>query len=158
VEAIRALMVAKRSARRERTQAINQARALIVTGPGGLRARFARHTAAQLVSELAGLRPRLGEVPGYATRVALRELGRRARFLDAQIEHLDELIVPLVTARARPCCPVRSRPGYRRPAADRRRGSPRAAAQRGGLGAPVRGRADPALAGEGDPLAAQSRR
>jgi len=39
-------------------------------------------------------------VPGYATRVALRELGRRARFLDAQIEHLDELIVPLVTARA----------------------------------------------------------
>ena len=39
-------------------------------------------------------------MPGYATRVALRELGRRARFLDAQIEQLDELIVPLVTARA----------------------------------------------------------
>ena len=33
VEAVRALMVAKRSARSERTQAINQARALIVTGP-----------------------------------------------------------------------------------------------------------------------------
>ena len=33
VEAIRALMVAKRSARHERTQAINQARALILTGP-----------------------------------------------------------------------------------------------------------------------------
>jgi hypothetical protein len=33
VEAIRALMVAKRSARHERTQAINQARSLIVTGP-----------------------------------------------------------------------------------------------------------------------------
>ena len=39
-------------------------------------------------------------MPGYATRVALRELGRRARFLDAQIEQLDELIVPLVTGRA----------------------------------------------------------
>ncbi len=37
--------------------------------------------------------------PG-ADRVALRELGRRARFPDAKIEHLDELIVPLVTARA----------------------------------------------------------
>lgn len=32
VEAIRALMVAKRSARSERTQTINQARALILTG------------------------------------------------------------------------------------------------------------------------------
>jgi transposase len=42
VEAIRALMVAKRSARGERTQTINQARALIVTGPDELRARFAR--------------------------------------------------------------------------------------------------------------------
>ncbi len=100
VEAIRALMVAKRSGRSERTQAINQARALIVTGPDELRARFARHPAAQLVSELAALRPRPGEVPGYATRVALRELGRRARFPGAQIDHLDELIVPLVTARA----------------------------------------------------------
>jgi len=43
VEAIRALMVAKRSARNERTQAINQARALLVTGPDDLRARFAGH-------------------------------------------------------------------------------------------------------------------
>jgi len=100
VEAIRALMVAKRSARHERTQAINQARALIVTGPDELRARFAGHTPAALVSAIAALRPRGGDVPGYATRVALRELGRRARFLDAQLDRLDELIGPLVTARA----------------------------------------------------------
>jgi transposase len=100
VEAIRALMVAKRSARNERTQAINQARSLIVTGPDDLRARFARHTVAALVAELAALRPRRGDVPGYATRIALRELGRRAQFLDAQLERLDELIVPLVGARA----------------------------------------------------------
>ena len=57
VEAIRALMVAKRSARNERTQAINQARSLIVTGPGDLRARFAKHTVTALVSDLAALRP-----------------------------------------------------------------------------------------------------
>ena len=100
VEAIRALMVAKRSARNERTQAINQARSLIVTGPEDLRARFARHTVAKLVSDLATLRPRPGDVPAYATRIALRELGRRAQFLDAQIGHLDELIVPLVATRA----------------------------------------------------------
>ena len=100
VEAIRALIVAKRSATGERTQTINQARALIVTGPDDLRARFARHTAAALVAELASLRPRPGDVVGYATRIALRELGRRAEFPGAQLERLNELIVPLVTARA----------------------------------------------------------
>ena len=100
VEAIRALMVAKRSARSERVQTINQARALVVTGPDDLRTRFARHTAAGLVSGLASLRPRHGDVVGYATRIALRELGRRAEFLDAQLERLDELIAPLVAARA----------------------------------------------------------
>jgi transposase len=100
VEAIRALMVARRSARAERTQAINQARALIVTGPEELRVRFAGHRAARLAAGVAALRPRPGDVPGYATRVALRELGRRVRFLDAQVERLDELIVPLAAARA----------------------------------------------------------
>src|SRR5437868_10095222 len=57
VEAIRALMVAKRSARAGRTQANGQARALIVTGPDELRARFAGHRPAQLVEAIAALRP-----------------------------------------------------------------------------------------------------
>ena len=100
VEAIRALMVAKRTARSERTQTINQARALVLTGPDDLRVRFAQHTTAKLVAGLAVLRPRPGEVVGYATRVALRELGRRAEFLDDQLERLDELLIPLVSARA----------------------------------------------------------
>jgi transposase len=80
VEAIRALMVARRSAAGERTRAINQARALILTGPDDLRARFARHAVAALVAETAVLRPRPGSTVGYATRIALRELGRRAQF------------------------------------------------------------------------------
>src|SRR5215470_12104426 len=100
VEAIRALMVAKRSARSERTQTINQARALIITGPDELRARFARHAPADLVAELAALRPRPGSMVRYHTLLSLRELGRRAQFLDGQQARLDELIVPLVTARA----------------------------------------------------------
>src|SRR5207344_1145681 len=41
-----------------------------------------------------------GDVPGYATRIALRELGRRVQFPDTQIGHLDELISPLAGARA----------------------------------------------------------
>ena len=100
VKAVRALMVAKRSARSERTQAINQARALIVTGPEDLRARFAAHATADLVAELAALRPRPGAVVGYHTPIALRELGRRAEFLDSQIACLNALIVPLVTGHA----------------------------------------------------------
>jgi transposase len=100
VEAIRALMAAKRSARHERTQANGQARALIVTGPDDLRARFAGHCAARLAEAIAALRPRPGDAADYAIRVALRELGRRVEFPDGQLERLDELITPLVTARA----------------------------------------------------------
>jgi transposase len=100
VEAIRALMVAKRSARAERTQANGQARALLVTGPDDLRARFAGLTAAALAESIAALRPRPGDAAQYAVRVALRELGRRVEFLDGQLDRLDDLIVPLVTARA----------------------------------------------------------
>ena len=100
VEAVRALMVAKRSAAGERTRTINQARALVLTGPDDLHARFTRHATADLVAELAALRPRPGAVVGYHTRIALRELGRRAEFLDSQILCLDALIVPLVTGHA----------------------------------------------------------
>lgn len=100
VEAIRSLMVAKRSARHERTQAINQARALVLTGPDELRARFAGLRAAALAEAVAALRPRPGDAAGYSLRIALRELGRRVEFPDARIERLDDLIVPLVTARA----------------------------------------------------------
>lgn len=57
VEAIRALMVAKRSARGERTRSVNQARSLVVTGPDDLRARFERHSTDALAAELAALRP-----------------------------------------------------------------------------------------------------
>src|SRR5262249_21395660 len=99
-EAIRALMVAKRSARSERIQTINQARALIVTGPDDLRARFARHAPAELVAGLGSLRPRPGSMVRYHTLLSLRELGRRAQFLDGQLQRLDEFIVPPVTARA----------------------------------------------------------
>jgi transposase len=88
-------MVAKRTARSQRTQTNSQARALILTGPDDLRARFAQRTAAALVAGIALLRPRPGDAAGYATRFALREPGRRAELPGGQIERLDELVVPL---------------------------------------------------------------
>jgi transposase len=159
VEAIRALMVAKRSAAGERTQTINQARALVLTGPEDLRARFTGHTAAALVAELASLRPRPGSTVGYATRIALRELGRRAEFLDGQLERLDELIGPLVAARGpRAARPLRDRPQHRGTAAHRSRGPSRATAQRGRLGAPVRRRPHPGILRQDRPPPSQPRR
>ena len=100
VEAIRALMVAKRSAKSERTQTINQARAIVLTGPDDLRIQLAGLSAAEFVAKVAALRPRQGEIVDYATRMAVRELGRRVEFLDEQLERLDELIVPLVRIQA----------------------------------------------------------
>ena len=72
---------------------------MIITGPDDIRARFTGQAPAELLAELAALRPRPGSMVRYHTLLALRELGRRAQFLDAQLERLDELIVPLVTAR-----------------------------------------------------------
>jgi len=100
VEAIRALVVAKRTARAQRTQTISQARALIITGPDDIRARFTGHTPAGLVAGLAALRPRPGDTVRYHTLLSLRELGRRAQFPGAQLGRLQDLITPLVTARA----------------------------------------------------------
>jgi hypothetical protein len=84
VEAIRVLMVAKKSARHERTQAINQARALILTGPDELRSRFAGLRAGALAEAVAALRPRPGDAAEYSLRVALRELGRTAASLQGE--------------------------------------------------------------------------
>jgi transposase len=100
VEAIRTLMVTKRSARRDRTATINQMRALVSTAPDDIRVRFARHSTLSLVVEAAAMRPRSGEIVGYATRVALRELGRRALYLAEEIDRVEELLVPLVIDRA----------------------------------------------------------
>jgi transposase len=100
VEAIRVLVVAKRSARTERIATINQCRSLVFTGPEDIRARFSGHSTGALVDELVGLRPKAGEIVGYSTRIALRELARRVEFLEAQGDRLDELLSPLVTLRA----------------------------------------------------------
>ena len=93
-------MVTKRSARRDRTSTINQMRALVSTAPDDIRTRFARHTTVLLVTETATMRPRPGEIVDYTTRIALRELGRRAAYLAEEIDRVDELLAPLIADRA----------------------------------------------------------
>jgi transposase len=101
VEAIRALRVARRSAVKARTQAINQLRALLLTGPAELREQLRDLTAGALIETCARLRPTTDLAdPVQATKAALRRLARRHQQLSEEIRELDAELAPLVTARA----------------------------------------------------------
>lgn len=101
VEAVRVLRVARRSAVKARTQAMNQIRNLLVTAPAMLREQVAGLDRAALIRTLARLRPG-DEVsrPLTATRASLRRLARRHQAMDAEIAELDAEIGPLVKQAA----------------------------------------------------------
>lgn len=101
VEAIRALVVAKRSARSTKIKSLNQIRHLSFTAPDELRERLKGCSRHHLAAEAAALRPRPGGDPVImATKTALRTLGRRVLALDDEKATLDELLADLVTATA----------------------------------------------------------
>jgi transposase len=98
VEAIRALLVAKRSAREGRLRALNQMRQLSYTGPDQLRSRLKGRSITELVADTAAMRPRAsGDQVVYATKVALAALGRRVIALEEEIAGVEELLTDLVT-------------------------------------------------------------
>jgi transposase len=100
-EALRALLVAKRSARSTRIRTIVQLRHLMFTAPDELRAKLGSLTATQLVNEAARLRPRPGgDVALYGVKTAAVILARRVHALDAELDTIDEQITPLVKAAA----------------------------------------------------------
>jgi transposase len=100
VEAIRALRIARRSAAHSRVDALNQMRALLVTGPDDLRAAFRDATVTRMVTTAARLRPTDPTTAPGATKYALRELARRAQTLQNEIERLDAILRPLIAATA----------------------------------------------------------
>ena len=78
-------------------KALNQIRHLSFTGPDQLRERLKGLTAYSLALEVAALRPRPGgDAVTFATKVALRSLGRRVLALDEEKAALDELLAELV--------------------------------------------------------------
>jgi transposase len=100
-EAIRAVMVARRSASEMRTKTIVQIRHLCVTGPDELRARTKGLSPKAVAEAAASLRPRLGvDVVAFSTKVALRALGRRVAALDDELVGLDALLGELVADHA----------------------------------------------------------
>jgi transposase len=103
VEAIWALVVAKRSARSAKIQTLNQIRHLSFTAPEELRQRLAGVSGHQLAARAAALRPavREGADPVIAaTKTALRMPGRRVLALDEEKARIDALLTGLVTQTA----------------------------------------------------------
>jgi transposase len=103
VEAIRALVVAKRSARSVKIKTLNQIRHLSYTAPDQLRERLKGVSRQQLAARAAALRPsqREGADPVMtATKAALRILGRRVLALDEEKARIDALLSGLVTQTA----------------------------------------------------------
>lgn len=101
VEAMRVLVVAKRSARETRVTYMNQIRHLGFTGPDELRERFRHVSRSALPKAAAGLRPNPNSDPVlHATKLAIRTLGRRVLALDDDIRELDDLIADLVAETA----------------------------------------------------------
>lgn len=100
VESIRVLRVARVSANKARTQAINQLKSLVCTAPADLREQLRGRSTDQLITVCAALRPGAGRNVTAVTKRTLRLLARRAQSLQAEINDLDELIAPLVAAEA----------------------------------------------------------
>jgi transposase len=99
MEAMRALLVAKRSAREARVSSLNQIRHLSFTAPDDLRAHLQHLRTHELAATAARLRPS-GDVVSSATKLALRTLGRRVLDLDAQLAVVDDALAELVAATA----------------------------------------------------------
>jgi transposase len=100
-EALRALLVAKRSARSTRIATIVQLRHLMFTAPDELRSRLGALSATQLVNQAAKLRPRPGaDVALHGVKTAAVILARRVQGLDDELDAIDEQLEPLVKAAA----------------------------------------------------------
>jgi transposase len=85
VEMLRALRVARQSAVKARTQAINAIKALLVTAPTELREQLADLPTSRLIRQAAALNPDKLATPTAATMLALRGLAQRYQHLDAEI-------------------------------------------------------------------------
>ena len=102
VEALRMLLVAKRSARSIRIKTIGQLRHLVITAPDDLRDRLGGLTTKALIRQAAALRRRPGSDPigAHAIKTAIVTLARRVQAINTEIAALDAHIDTLVRATA----------------------------------------------------------
>jgi len=101
VEAMRVLLIAKRSGRDTRIACLNQLRHLGFTAPDELREQFRGVPKTRLADLAAGLRPRRDSDPVvHATKLAMRTIGRRVLAAIDDNDVLDAVLAALVAATA----------------------------------------------------------
>jgi len=96
-EALRALLVAKRSARSIRIATAGQLRHLVVSAPDDLRVRLSGLTTKALIAHAGALRPGAASDPvRHATKTAIVTLARRAQAVNAEIATVDRHLEALI--------------------------------------------------------------
>src|SRR5215207_2740967 len=100
VEAMWVLRVARTSASKARTQALNQMRSLISTAPDDLRGELRALNVYRLLERCSVYRPGTGRDPRTLTKLTLRLLARRALCLEAEVAELDRVLESLVVDTA----------------------------------------------------------
>jgi transposase len=101
VEMARALRVARQTAVKARTQAINAIKALLVTAPDELREQLDGLPTTRLIAQAAALDAGTLTTPTAAAMLALGGLARRYQHLDAEISLLTSRLDQLTTTAAR---------------------------------------------------------
>lgn len=96
VEAIRVLRVARSSARKSRTQALNQMRSIISTAPEQIRSELRDLNVYRLLERASAYRPGSRRDVASLTKLTLRTLARRALALEAEITDIDTIVAELV--------------------------------------------------------------
>lgn len=100
VETMRVLRIARSSARRSRTQALNQMRSIICTAPDPIRDELRHLNVHQLLQKASAYRPRNKADVARATRFTLRMLAKRAIALEAEVKEIDAILKDLVSDTA----------------------------------------------------------
>jgi transposase len=100
VEAMRVLRVARSSARKARTQALNQMRSIISTAPEPIRAELRDLNVYRLLERATAYRPGQRRDVASLTKLTLRMLARRAQALEVEVAELDRILEPLVAETA----------------------------------------------------------
>ena len=101
VEQMRVLLVARRSARQQRIQTLNQLRHLVFCAPEPIRTRFKDRYKTGLISEAANMRPRPGSDPvTYTTNLVIRGLARRIQTLNSETKTIDHALTQLIEETA----------------------------------------------------------
>jgi transposase len=101
MEQMRVLLVARRSARQQRIQTLNQFRHLVFCAPEPIQVRFKDRYKAGLVAEAAKMRPRKGSDPVlFTTNTVIQTLARRIQGLNTEMKQIDRALVLLLDQAA----------------------------------------------------------